>query len=208
MAQMNPTWQMGSRLTLDRRLISSKRDRRHLGGEPNIHGHLVSGLPPRAPDRAGTLAMYALFGQHPALARARQQSRLKAERRLHAPFAVPPGAFATACCTSRRLFAVLEGAFSNSCCTSRRFSAVLARAFCCTCTRLWARQRRPRIHPRKRKQAREEHGSPESSRPWRAASRRPTSRPVLAGRTQGSQPRPTRSVSIRPGRDPAPADLR
>ena len=133
---------LGSRLTLDRGILALRSE---FGRAARIRGRLVSGLTPRVPDRVGTLAMFfwAASGSCP---RPSAQSRLEAKRRLHAPF----------CCTCTRFSAVPPGAFSNSCCTSRRFFAVLVRAFCCTSRRFWAGPRRPRIHPRKRKQAREE----------------------------------------------------
>ena len=87
---------------------------------------------------------------------------------------------------------------------ARAFLLYLHALFCCTYRRLWARPRRPRIHPRKRKQAREERGSPESSRPRRAARRRPTSQPRLG------RPNPEMAVTADPFRirtpGPAPAE--
>ena len=104
----------------------------------------------RIPNRTGTLSVRpVLSDQHPPLVRARRRSRFKAKKRLHAPFAVPAGAFATACCTCRRLFAVLVRAFLLY------LHAPLGMAA-------------PPSHlPTKRpnEQTREEHGSPESSQP-------------------------------------------
>ena len=105
--------------------------------------------------------MYALFGQHPALVRARQRFRLKAK--------APAGAFLLC------LHAPLGTAAP------------------------------PSHSPTKTKTKREEHGSPESSRPWRAARRRPTSRPFqLAEPGDGGHgwPVPYPYARAGPGRPP------
>ena len=145
--------------------------------------------------------MYALFGRHPALVRARQRSRVgpkSASRRLLLYLqalllrpAVPAGAFLLCLHAPFRIPAVPTGAFL----------LYLEAPFCCTCTRLWARQRRPRIHPRKRKQT----GGARLPRILPTSAGRPSAAhvPALsAGRTEISVmavPTPGRYLPVRPG---------
>ena len=190
---------------MDRRLISPKRDRRHLGGEPNIHGHLVSGLPSRIPDLARSPCTPCLGGI----------------RLLSAPVSdpglgrkAPPGAF---CCTCRRFcydLLYLQAPFCCACTRLFEFLLYLQALFCCTYRRLFAVPARAFGHgsaalafTHENENKREEHGSPESSRPRRAARRRPTSRPFqLAAPGDGGHGWPVPYPYARAGQ--APADLR
>ena len=112
-----------------------------------------------------------------------------AEKRLQAPF----------CCACTRLFEFLLYLQALFCCTYRRLFAVPARAFGHGSAAL--------AFTHENENKREEHGSPESSRPRRAARRRPTSRPFqLAAPGDGGHGWPVPYPYARAGQ--APADLR
>ena len=170
---------MGSRLTLDRWLVSSKRDRHPLGGEPNIRGHLVSGLPPRVPD----------------LARSPCTPCLDSIRLLSAPVSAVPTEVKKAparafCCTYRRLCYGLLCLHAPFCCALRRlfkFLLYLQALFCCALRRLFAVPTGAFGHGSAalafthKTRFKDTGGArlPRSSRPKRAAHRRPMSRPRL-----------------------------
>ena len=181
---------LGSRLTLDRGILELRSE---FGRAARIRGCLVSGLPPRVPDRAGTLARYvhhvwAASDSCPRPSTVRIESRKAPARAfcctctrlcygllcLHAPF----------CCALRRFFKFLLYLQALFCCALRRLFAVPTGAFGHGSAALAFTHKNENKHGRS-------HGSPESSRPWRAARRRPTSRPFqIAEPRDGSHGRP------------------
>ena len=183
---------------MDRRLISPKRDRRHLGGEPNIHGHLVSGLPSRIPDLARSPCTPCLGGI----------------RLLSAPVSdpglgrkAPPGAF---CCTCRRFcydLLYLQAPFCCACTRLFEFLLYLQALFCCTYRRLFAVPARAFGHGSAALAFTHENenktGGARLPRILPTLAGRPSAAhvPALsASRTRRWRPRLARSVSVRPGR--------